>query len=273
MLHNIVITGAASGLGLAFLEHYASLEPSSEIYALDVAAQPLHSIFKDPAVHYYQVDITDPSALANALSPLVTPQSPKPVNLLVHSAGIRGLVPSIPITKDEDVAQAETWQVMDKETVMRTFEINCYGTIALIQVLLPCLQQAARAPTKEDSSAATTNGDSKTSKPVVLVMGSRMGSISRNISLAAGGAYAYRASKAAQNAAMTSFAIDVPEVLFAIVHPGRVATGLVKGCREEGAIEPQESLTDMLAGVVRKIEQGGVRSGSYVDRWGGEIGW
>ena len=125
------------------------------------------------------------------------------------------------------------------------------GTFTLLKHLLPLLRRDAARP------------------PRVVVMSSRMGSISYNT---AGGAYAYRASKAALNAIMKSFSIDVPDVCFACVHPGRVETGLVK-TREEGAISTQESMETMLDVIGKLGVEGGLKSGCFVDRWGKDIGW
>ena len=98
-------------------------------------------------------------------------------------------------------------------------------------------------------------------------MGSRMGSIASNTT---GAAYAYRASKAGLNALVKSFSIDVPEVVFTVVHPGRVASGLVKGVREEGAVEADEAVGWMV-GLIKGLERGD--SGRFLGRGGVEILW
>lgn len=172
---------------------------------------------------------------------------------MIHSAGIRGLVPSHETQDPSDVAGAETIAAMDAATMRRAFEINTLAAFTLIKALLPSLRE-------------------NPSRPKVVVMASRMGSVASN---AAAGAYAYRASKAALNAVVRSFSIDVPEVAFALVHPGRVETGLVR-TREEGAIEVGESVGDML-GLIERLGQKegdrGLKSGCFVDRWGKEIPW
>jgi NAD(P)-dependent dehydrogenase (short-subunit alcohol dehydrogenase family) len=95
-----------------------------------------------------------------------------------------------------------------------------------------------------------------------------MGSISANT---AGGGYAYRASKAALNAVVKSFVIDVPHVQFLMLHPGRVETGLVEW-KEEGAIGVQESVRDCMQ-VLSKMEEEEWESGRLVDRFGVVIPW
>ena len=79
----------------------------------------------------------------------------------------------------------------------------------------------------------------------------------------------HRASKAALNALVKSFSIDVGDVTFLLLHPGRVETGLV-GWKEEGAMSVGESLETCL----KAIEGCGKGdSGTFVDRFGEVIAW
>jgi hypothetical protein len=64
-----------------------------------------------------------------------------------------------------------------------------------------------------------------------------------------------------------SFVLDVPEVRFLMVHPGRVETGLVEW-KEEGAISVEESLGDCLR-VMESVKE----SGRLVDRFGVDVPW
>jgi NAD(P)-dependent dehydrogenase (short-subunit alcohol dehydrogenase family) len=248
----ILITGASSGLGLAFLHHYVS-QPSTSVIGLDI--NPL-SATSFPNVISYQTDITSSPDLGSIARRLESKGTK--LDLLIHSAGIRGLVPEIGKEK-KDVAAAETWQVMNQETMMRTLETNTWGTFNVIKAFLPCL---LRGSTSEQSNL----NEISTSPPKVLIMSSRMGSLAANI---AGGGYAYRASKAALNAIVKSFAVDVPGVVFVMMHPGRVETGLVEW-KEDGAFTAQEVLGDCV-GVIEKADLSW--SGSFVDRWGKRIEW
>lgn len=238
----ILITGAANGLGAAFVEAY-QVQPDTKILALDRLQIPT----SHPNVHPHTLDLTNEQAILDFAQRLLS----SPIDLLIHSAGIRGLVPALERKHPNDVAACETLTDMDLETITRTFQTNTVATFALLRALLPNLRLAET--------------------PKVIVMSSRMGSLSNNTlpNAAAGSAYAYRASKAALNMIVRSFAVDVPEVVFVLCHPGRVETKLVKG-REEGAIEAGESVE----GIVPLIERWGESdSGKYYDRFGVAIEW
>jgi NAD(P)-dependent dehydrogenase (short-subunit alcohol dehydrogenase family) len=246
MSDTILITGASSGLGLAFLQHYASQPTTSRIIAIDISPPP-PEIHKLPNIQFHQVDIANEFAIQSIASRYHN----NPITMLLHCAGIRGLNKDVIAQQtldgaQGDVAAAETYPVMNHETMMRTFEINTFGTFNIISSFLPSLTLAPNAK--------------------VVVLSSRMGSVSSNTT---GGGYAYRASKAALNAVVKSFSIDVPGVTFLLLHPGRVETGLV-GWKEEGAISVGESLGDCLK-VIDGMEKEG--SGGLVDRFGAQIKW
>ena len=242
MVKTVLITGASSGLGLGFLKHYASQKPPVDIIALDNAPLPQNVPWEKFDAHV--VDVT--STADDDLKDISAHYRNTPIDLLIHCAGIRGLVPSVVESQRGNVAAAETFEAVDHATMMRTFEVNTWGTFNIVTSFLPQLKMAQDAK--------------------VIIMSSRMGSVQANV---AGGGYAYRASKAALNAIVKSFSIDVPEVAFLLLHPGRVETKLVEW-KEEGAISPKESLKDCLKFIdgLKKED-----SGSLVDRFGVTIPW
>jgi NAD(P)-dependent dehydrogenase (short-subunit alcohol dehydrogenase family) len=238
----ILITGAANGLGAAFVKEYQS-HPNTKIFALD--RLPIQNLASN--VHSHTLDLTNEKAIIDFTNQI----SNQAIDLVIHSAGIRGLVPALEDRHPEDVAACETLSGMDLETITRTFQINTVATFALLRGLLPNLRAAKQ--------------------PKVIVMSSRMGSLSNNAlpNAAAGSAYAYRASKAALNMTVRSFAVDVPEVVFVLCHPGRVETKLVRG-KEVGAIEAGESVKGMVP-LIKRWSEGD--SGQYYDRFGETIEW
>ena len=189
------------------------------------------------------MDVTDEGQLGR----LTQVFSQQRLDIVIHSAGVRGLSPSVPMRKASDVARAETMDVMTPETMRHTFHVNTVGTFLLLRTLMPALRAS-------DGKA--------------IVMGSRMGSIGHD---STGSGYAYRVSKAALNALMKTFSLDVPEVHFVTVHPGRVESNLVgEGVSEDGAITAEESVKDML----RLISWLGEKdSGRFMDRFGEDIAW
>jgi NAD(P)-dependent dehydrogenase (short-subunit alcohol dehydrogenase family) len=243
-----LISGAASGLGRAFFQAYAA-DPNNHIIAIDRA--PIHTSELQnvqATIETYEVDVTSKDSLNLFLLRHI---EYKAVSLFIHCVGIRGLVPEVESKYPDSVTKAETLKVMDEETMAHTFNINVIGTFSLLKGV-------------RDSLLLATMVTGKPGKAVI--MGSRMGSMSANTS---GSAYAYRASKAALNAVVKSFSIDEPDVIFTVLHPGRVETGLVM-CKEEGAISALESVAEMLP-LIEKLEK--KDSGTFMDRFGDKIDW
>lgn len=257
----ILITGACSGIGQEFVRTYMQnrenlviavdkglkyRSPSARREILDSYHSrvcPRHG--GGGTLTTWGVDVAD-EAQADGLCDR---HNIDKIDLIIHSAGVRGLEPDIAIANDgSDVAEAESVDVLTASTMQNALTVNTIGTFVSLRAFVPYLRSGPDAK--------------------VIVMGSRMGSVGHNT---AGGGYAYRASKAAQNAIVKSFSIDVPDVTFVLVHPGRVESNLVgNGVKEDGAVTAKESVGDML-----KLIEGLSRtdSGRFMDRWGVDIPW
>lgn len=243
----VLITGAASGLGEAFLTAFLS-DPSNSILTLDRVSLSVSHLASGRIIHR-EVDITSESDLSTWASIDLRERA---LDLVIHCAGVRGLVPEVEMQHPDYVNACETIEVMDSATMRRAFDINAIGTFHLLRTILPSLRLAA--------------GKNTDQPPKVIVMSSRMGSMASNTG---GAAYAYRSSKAALNAIVKSFSIDVPDVTWVLVHPGRVETKLVKW-KEEGAMSARESIEDMMKLIPRFGKED---SGKFYDRYGKEIPW
>jgi NAD(P)-dependent dehydrogenase (short-subunit alcohol dehydrogenase family) len=236
----ILISGAGSGIGHTFLEHYAK-DKANTIHALDVAWNEEVNVDEHPAnITTHTVN----SASEESLAELTSKLKDTPIDLFIHSAAIRGLNPEIQ-KKDDNPANAELLDVVDTEIYTQTLTVNIVGTFLLIRAVLPNLKAAK--------------------SPKVIVMGSGMGSIANN----KGGAYAYGASKAGLNYVVKSFVGDVPEVIFGIIHPGRVESRMTH-VREEGAIDADEAIAMMLPIIDGMTPE---QSGMFVTRENKPIPW
>jgi len=206
----ILISGAGSGIGNMFLEHY-SKDSANTIHALDVS-WPEDIKAREAAAEVTTHTVN--TASQESLNELTSKLNGAPIDLFVHCAALRGLNPEIQ-KKDDNPANAELLDVIDADIFQKTLTVNTVGTFMIIRAVLPNLKAA------------------KAGK--VIVMGSGMGSIANNkvgdflslqlmhtnplhlfilLTLFKGGAYAYGASKAGLNYVVKSFAGDVPEVIF-----------------------------------------------------------
>lgn len=134
----------------------------------------------------------------------------------------------------------------DPQGFVTTLATNAVGPTLLAHALKPCVLAGGQ-------------------KRMVAIT-SQMGSIGDNTS---GGSVAYRASKAALNAAWASLAIDwKPEGLtLALLHPGWVRTDMGGA---DAAISPEESVTAMRATIDGLTPD---RTGAFLNRDGTPLPW
>src|ERR1700761_7355375 len=88
----ILISGAASGLGFAFLQHYATMNHDQIIIAVDQYQIQLTEEFCNPdRIKIFILNVTDIESIESLSKSL----DKIPIGLIIHCAGVRGLVPSI----------------------------------------------------------------------------------------------------------------------------------------------------------------------------------
>jgi NAD(P)-dependent dehydrogenase (short-subunit alcohol dehydrogenase family) len=152
------------------------------------------------------------------------------VDLLVANAGVSG-----PRHMSAEEVDAEAW--------LETFRVNAVAPLALAGAFR---RHVARSPMRK--MAAVT---------------SRLGSIASTD----GGRYVYRSSKAALNMAWRSFALDAPDVVAILLHPGWVRTDMGGA---SAPVAPEESV----AGMRRVIASAGQpQSSRFFNYTGEEIPW
>jgi len=152
------------------------------------------------------------------------------VDLLVANAGVSG-----PRHMSAEEVDAEAW--------LETFRVNAVAPLALAGAFR---RHVARSRMRK--MAAVT---------------SRLGSVASTD----GGRYVYRSSKAALNMAWRSFALDAPEIVAILLHPGWVRTDM-------GGASAPVAPEDSVAGMRRVIDGAGQpQSGRFFNYTGEEIPW
>ena len=141
-----------------------------------------------PAAEVHQLDVADFAAVARLGRRL----EGYAIDVLIASAGVLLDDPPCPETID-----ATPW--------IESFAVNAMAPLACAGAFV---RQVARSREKK-----------------MVAIGSIVGSIS---AASRGGYYPYRASKAALNAVWHAFAIDHPEVIAAVLHPGRMRTDMTR---------------------------------------------
>ncbi|KAG0649235.1 C-factor [Hyphodiscus hymeniophilus] len=119
--------------------------------------------------YVHQLDVTSPSSMSSFAGEFRS----QPLDLLLNVAGIM------------PTKSADSLATVSLDSLTKTFSVNTFGPLLLTQALIPALL--------------------KSSSSKVANVSSRVGSIADNLT---GGAYAYRASKAALNAISKSMSVD-----------------------------------------------------------------
>lgn len=185
---NVVITGAARGIGLGFVRHY--LSRGATVWACYRSDKANLDEIDSGRLNTVQWDVSQEQ---DDSFPAVS-DFPEGIDLLINNAGIYG-----PAKENGQSLDSVTPDVM-----LELVNVNCVGPLRVVQAL------------KERVIAA---------KGKIVNISSKMGSCEDNTS---GGCYAYRASKACLITISKSMAIDLAphDVRVITLHPGWVKTDM-----------------------------------------------
>jgi NAD(P)-dependent dehydrogenase (short-subunit alcohol dehydrogenase family) len=229
---SLLVTGANRGLGLEFVRQYA--EGGWKVFAacrLPKAAKELKELeSRQPdRIRIFGLDVTDAAGVKQAAAAL----RGEPIDLLLNNAGVGG-------------PPGQRIGSLDYAAWARVLDANVLGPARMIE-------------------AFVENVASSRERRIVTVT-SRMGSIADNSS---GGSYAYRSSKAAVNAAMKSFSIDLAPrgITCVVVHPGWVRTDMGGAGGKLAPAESVKSLRSLIASLKKKD------SGKFFNVDGRELPW
>ena len=151
------------------------------------------------------------------------------IDILINNAGI---------------LRSNTLSELNPETILEQFKVNAMAPLLVVDQLKSQLATPAK----------------------IALISSRMGSISDNSS---GGAYGYRMSKSALNAAGMSLAKDLAslQISVGIYHPGWVQTDMVNHSGDISATDAAVKLCDLI------IEQNMSNTGSFTHSNGQNLPW
>lgn len=224
----VLITGANRGLGLEFTRQYAAAD--WRVIATSRTPDKADALKAlGPRVSVHRLDVADLTATA-ALGHTLAAET---IDVLIANAGISV---ARDMTAATVTAGVEAWE--------RTLRVNAIAPLALAG--------AFHAPV------------ARSEQRKMIAITSRLGSMGANSD---GGLYAYRSSKAALNAVWRSFALDHPDIIAVLLHPGWVRTDMGGA----GALlEPEASVT-ALRRVISSLAKGD--SGRFYNYDGSPIPW
>ena len=165
-------------------------------------------------IHHHALEVTDYAAV-KALARKLSGES---IDVLICNAGVGG----------DREQKGQELGAFDADEMRRVFEIN---TLAPLMMAEAFVDQVAKGERR-----------------VIACISSRMGSIAENTG---GGAYIYRASKAALNALTRSLAHDLAGrgVIAVVFHPGWVRTDMGGRGAPLGAAESVAGVRAVIAGL------------------------
>lgn len=185
-----LVIGASGGIGSAVTDLLAS-EGFETVHAFSRSGTERNSA----GVRSGRIDIENEASIATAAMELI------------EGAPLRFILVATGLLHDTTLQPEKTYRALDPEHLLRSFRINAIGPALVGKHMLPLLPRMG--------------------KSVFAVLSARVGSIEDN---RLGGWYGYRASKAALNQFVRTFAVELarqrPEAVCVALHPGTVETAL-----------------------------------------------
>lgn len=199
---HVLVTGASSGIGLGMVRQLVANRQVAAVTALSrhaTRSAELAAVAQGaPAgrLSMLDVDLVDETAI-DALPGLLRERHPQ-LHLVINAAGV---------LHADNLRPERTIKQLTRASLAQAFALNTFAPILLAAALMPLLDDVEGS--------------------VFASLSARVGSISDN---RLGGWYAYRASKAAQNQLIRTFAIELarrnPQARCLLLHPGTVDTPL-----------------------------------------------
>ncbi|XP_017852689.1 C-factor isoform X2 [Drosophila busckii] len=206
-MNSVLITGCNRGLGLGLVKAFMRLpEPPQHLFTtcrnVEQATELTELAKQHPNIHILQIDLKNYDGYEQLVEQISATTKDAGLNLLFNNAGISPKSVRLGATKLQDL--------------QHTLETNTVAPIMLAKACLPLLKKAALANEQQCMGVK---------RAAIINMSSILGSIEANVE---GAMYAYRASKAALNAATKSMSIDLREqkIMCVSLHPGWVRTDM-----------------------------------------------
>ncbi len=228
----VLVTGANRGLGLEFVRQYAEdgWRVLAACRAPDAAKELQELASRHPErIRILAIDVLNAAGVKKAAASL----RDEPIDLLLNNAGVGS-------------PRGQKIGSLDYAAWAGVLDANVLGPARMVEAFV---ENVAKGRDKR-----------------IVTVTSLMGSIADNSS---GGSYAYRSSKAAVNAAMKSFSIDLAPrgITCVVVHPGWVRTDMGGA---GGKLSPEESVRSLRALIASLKPKD---SGKFFNVDGKELPW